>query len=104
MNHDLLDNRKCDKNYVTLKEYLEARLEAINLASKKNDDAVNVRLEHMNEFRKQIQDERSFFLTKDHYENCHQYLENKIDSLTKLVYIGLGLVIAFEFIFKFFMQ
>jgi len=89
---------------------------------------LNRRLEGMNEFRAQIQNERGSFLLKETYDSRHQLLESqinlqgaehskfvikeaydtkhqlidvRIDSLAKLVYIGIGITLTLEFVFKF---
>ena len=61
---------------VTLKEYVEARLESIEKAAEVAYRAMEKRLEGMNEFRGQIKDQASTFITKVEFK---AYLD-KIDG------------------------
>jgi CYTH domain-containing protein len=70
----------------------------------KAETATNIRLANMNEFRDSLKDQAANFLTKDDYEVKHELLANKIDSLEKIIYMGLGAVGIIEFIFKFFVK
>ena len=79
----------------------------------KND--LDVRLEGMNQFRQQINRMEGSLVTKDSLTNelksVREYtngetrtLGARIDSLSKLVYMGLGIVIALQLVFKFFIK
>jgi hypothetical protein len=97
---------------VTLREYFCTKLSALEdrielnlklnqIALDKSENAINVRLEGLNEWRVQNKDERSKFITNEVYEAKHSLIESKIEALQKLVFIGLGIVIAVEFVLNF---
>lgn len=84
---------KCD-DYISLKEYLEQKIEAVeklnqktfemnNLAIKKAEDAMNLRLESMNEFRASMKDQQSVFATKAEFHSHTSSNEIAIDDLKK---------------------
>lgn len=86
---------KCD-DYISLKEYLEHKIDAVeklnqktfemnNLAIKKAEDAMNLRLESMNEFRASLKDQQSVFATKAEFHSHVTSNETAIDDLKKQV-------------------
>jgi hypothetical protein len=54
---------------------------------KQNDD----KHRDMNEIREQLKDQATTFIPKNEYDLKHEILDNKINSLSKIVYIGLGI-------------
>lgn len=52
--------------------------------------ALNERLALLNEFRAQQADESKKYLTRDEYNVAHRAMSDKIDALTKQVYIVVG--------------
>ena len=77
---------------VTIKEFLEERIDALEdkvslhlklnqVALDKASAELNARLEHMNEFRQQLQRQEGTFLTKENYDVKHTLLEREIASL-----------------------
>ena len=71
---------------VSLREYMDRLLEEKEKAMMATSDALNKRLDEMNELRRQIDSERNRYVTRDMY-----------DQITRLVYIGLGIVLAIQF-------
>ena len=72
---------------ISLREYFEARWKAHNKEHEMLQAAIdravaelNRRLEEMNQFRAQIQEERSEFIPKSEYESRHRELLNKMDA------------------------
>lgn len=55
---------------------------------------INRRLSEMNELRKQLSDERGAYLTVNGYENKHEFLRSRLEELSRLVWIGVGIAIA----------
>jgi hypothetical protein len=66
---------------VSLREYVEFRLCAIQQAIDKSEKILNVRLEAMNEFRDALKDQSANFLTKEAYDAKHTVLQNQVDDL-----------------------
>jgi hypothetical protein len=66
---------------VSLREYVDFRLEATQTAIDKSEKILNVRLENMNEFRDALKDQSSNFLTKEAYDAKHTVLQNQVDDL-----------------------
>ena len=89
---------------ITLKEFIESKLEAIKIAIEKSENSLNVRLEHMNEFRQQIQNERVNFVTRELYEAHIEASNKRFQDLERLVYIGFGIVVAIEVCLRFFIK
>lgn len=94
-------------NVESLKEYVDtviARHEELNdqkfLMTKeavaKAEQSNDKRLESMNEFREQLRTQSETFLTKEIYNAEYKFMMSKIDSVTKLVYIGIGLISIIE--------
>jgi hypothetical protein len=71
------------REIVSLREYLEARLDDMNKAVTLASDNLKARLDALNEWRLQNKDERATFLTRDTYEARHEVLVSKIGELEK---------------------
>lgn len=90
---------------IDLKEHFEkicnekmcAQKEALSLAR----ESLEKRLEHMNEFRSQLSEQSITFMTKDIYEARHKELTSKIESIEKIVYIGMGMCAVIELMLRF---
>lgn len=72
---------------ISLREYFEARWEAhknehklLASAIDRAGQDIDRRLEEMNQFRAQIQEERGEFLTKMEYESRHRELEIRLST------------------------
>jgi len=88
-------------NTVSLKEYVDTRFNALELSLDKANQVLNARLETMNEFRGQMKDQTATFITRVEFEAKHDSLYNRIESIQKIVYMGLGALTIIEFLFKF---
>ena len=82
-------------------EVLKARLDMMEKLTGKTEQELNRRLEGMNEFRSALKDQNSTFLTRLEYDSKHALLEQKIEVVQKLVYIGLGIAIVIEIALRF---
>ena len=85
-----------DREYVSLKEYIDGRFNELDkrltdrfLASDKAivtaANTLETRLQHLNEFRNQILEERSCYARKDEVELRLCGITEKLDSIAKLV-------------------
>jgi hypothetical protein len=66
---------------VTLKEFFLEKFEAANVALRLSTDALNKRLEHMNEFREALKDKDNLMITRNEYELAHKELQRQVDEL-----------------------
>lgn len=79
-----------DTRFADLLTTMNIRFASIQTAVDKAERATNTRLEGMNEFREQLKDQASQFVTRVEFV-----------AIQKLVYIGLGAVLSTELILKF---
>lgn len=117
-----MKKRRIVESLISLKEYIDTQLQAlervremgiagediryraIEKATTLASNAMDKRLEGMNEFRNQLKDQAALFLTRVEYEAKYQQLYEKIESLQRIVYMGVGLALGIEFILKFFVK
>mgnify|MGYP001211989895 CR=1 FL=1 len=91
-----------------LEDKFDIKLSALDNKLDKIDKINDVKHESMNQVREQLDDQARTFVTKEMYESKHEVIENKIEALQKLVFIGLGvwmviqgiIVVVLVFIFK----
>jgi len=107
--HQIKEN---GENLISLKEFVETkcnacqitvdhRFKSLEKASELAAENLKVRLDSLNEWRGQNRDERQHFISQEVYEARHQILVNKIESLQKFMYIGIGAVAVIEILFRF---
>jgi len=127
----MVEKTKKDTLMIDTKEFIEMKInhleEKMDIIFEKNQTALkqantemNRRLDGMNEFREQLNNQAKTFMTKPEYESKHEgliervetcvdslngkmdnkdrELSKRIDALAKLVYIGLGIFIVLEFL------
>jgi hypothetical protein len=82
-----------DAHFIAIEKMMDLRFESAQTAVTLARVMMEGKLETMNEFRTQILSERKAFATRD-----------MLDGLAKIVYIGLGIVLALEFALKFFVK
>lgn len=91
----------------TLKEYIDTLIDKhekfndqkfymTKEAVLKSEQLNEKRLDAMNQFREQLKDQSTTFLTKEVYNVEHRNLLSKVESVTKIVYIGIGLISIIE--------
>lgn len=90
MTGEIKERRFTYSDGVTLKEYIEARLTAMERASDLAREALNVRLESMNEFRNAMQDQAGEFVTCKEMDLQIEKLHIQIDELMKFRHIAEG--------------
>lgn len=85
----------------TLKIHFDERFlsmkEALGIATA----AMDKRLDGMNEIRQQLNTQAGTMAGKEYVDAKVQMLEGKIESLQKLVYIGLGMILVLEVVLRF---
>ena len=70
-----------DNDEVSLKEYIDIKINSMERAVDVASQGMNKRLEGMNEFRQQLKDQTNTFLTRNEYETKHTLLADKISDL-----------------------
>ena len=89
------------ENYISMKTYMDTELRALEKATTLAAENLKVRLDGLNEWRAQNRDERAMYLTRIEYDAKHLLLEQKIETLQKFAWIGLGAVLLAEIILRF---
>ena len=85
-----------ERSIAVLQTEYEAHSQYTKIAMDKAETVMNIRLNSMNEFRAQLSDQASTFLTRDNYEVNHKLLETKIESLQKIVWTGIGMLLIVQ--------
>ena len=57
---------------------------------------LRARLKRMNEIREQLREQANTFVSKDEYNGDKRLINTKIEHLSRLVYVGLGIWIVFQ--------
>jgi hypothetical protein len=89
-----------EEEKISLKEFINAKFEALEKSTELSRIGMEKRLDSMNEFRQQLKDQNSTFITKAE----HQIVITKIEYLEKIVYMGLGGLLVLEVILKLFIK
>ena len=69
------------KDGVTLREYIDFRVAALQETMDKSERLLNKRLEGMNEFRDALKDQNATFISREAYEAKHCLLQAQVDDL-----------------------
>lgn len=105
-------NRESGWTVDTLKEHILALRgndkEALKLALDASDRAVNKAEEaqlrvnvSQNEFRGALKDQATTLMPRAEYEVNHRSLQKEVDSVKRMMYIGLGVVLTLQFLSQF---
>jgi len=89
-----------ERNIAVLQTEFEAHSDYTKIAMDKADTVMNIRLDSMNEFRAQIKDQTATFLTQVTYDANHKLLETKIESLQKIVWTGIGMLLIVQIVIQ----
>ncbi len=89
---------------VSLKEFLNSRIDEIKDSVKVAYTSMEKRLEGMNEFRGQLKDQTAKFVTREEIDAKILNVDKDLRSLQRIVYIGIGITLTLQFLFKFFIQ
>lgn len=99
MTHD--EFIRVEGDIVTLKEYLESRLESIDTATILRAAALDKRMDAMNQIREQLATQKTEFLTRLEYDSKHQMLCDKIETVQKFVWMVSGALLLIEIALQF---
>ena len=93
-----------EERFKALNDKIEERTRQVDIKLKANDetiktakDVVDRRLHELNELRKEVMLDRDQFAKKEVYDT-------RINSLSRIVHIGLGALLAIQFMLKFFVK
>jgi hypothetical protein len=89
---------------ISLKDYFDTKLCGMERATNLARDSMEKRLESMNEFRQSLKDQSSTFLTRQEYDAKHALLEQKIETLQKFVWLGIGILTIMEIVIRFYIK
>src|ERR1700756_503809 len=92
------EREKAPHGYVSLREYVDVRFDAQETAVLKSESAYDRRFSALNEMRGMLSDYAAHSMPRSEYETAHQALVEKVEALQKILWVGLGLVLAFQFI------
>ena len=82
--------------YVSLREYVDIRFNAVEIAVDKAESATTKRFESVNEMRSMVTDAAQRFMPRMEYETSHRALVEKVEALQKFLWVGLGAVLAIQ--------
>lgn len=74
----------CTVDYVSLKEFIIDKFETMEKAVITAKDALDLRLEGMNEFRKQMAEQAANFMPRSEYLIQHKSIGDRVDALQRL--------------------
>ena len=83
-----------------LKELLEVKLESAEKALTLQAKEYERRLADLNGEAARLMEMQSKYLPRETYEIQHRELQSKIETNQKLIFIGMGIVLAIEFILR----
>jgi leucyl aminopeptidase (aminopeptidase T) len=83
---------------VAQEKAVAAALAASKEAVTKAEVANEKRFDGVNEFRQALSDQTNTFLPRSEYDVNHKTLQKQMDTLAKLVYVGLGIILTIQFV------
>jgi hypothetical protein len=93
------DNGFSFKDGISLREYFDVRLKDIEKATELASQNLSVRLESMNEFRNQMKDQTTTFVTRNEIDAKFKSIEeNRRDNMALIVAV-IGIIIGLIGIF-----
>jgi hypothetical protein len=86
---------------ITLREYIDVKFSSHDSALKISEKEYERRLDFLNGEAERLKHMQSTYLPREIYETKHDLTTTKIEALEKLVYVGLGIILALQFIIHF---
>jgi hypothetical protein len=90
---ELMEQRFTDSD-----KAIQAALQAAKEAVGKAEIASEKRFDSVNEFRQSLSDQTATFIPRTEYDVQYKSLDDKVNAISKLVYVGLGIILAIQFI------
>jgi hypothetical protein len=104
MAEDEISRRELEARLDAIKEQLSAQKESVTIAMTAADRAVTKaetaaerRFESVNEFRATLADSARLLMPRLEVEQIVKSLEEKINGIQKLLWVGTGVILAFQF-------
>lgn len=91
-------------NDISLRDYFDSQIKDVKSSIGVAYASMEKRLEGMNEFRDTLRDQASKFITREEYEAKHRQLDDKISTVQKIVWVGIGITLALQFLLRFFVK
>jgi hypothetical protein len=85
---------------IALQTSFDAHENFTKIAMDKAETVMNLRLNSMNEFRDQLRDQAGTFITASAYSANQKLLESKIESLQKIVWTGIGMLLIVQIVIQ----
>lgn len=112
MTEETRNNNHDRWNVASLKEYTDFAMytldEKFMTITKKDEEAVKTakdsmehRLDNLNHIYAQMKEAQDEYLKKEIFEVSHRLIEQRVDALARLVYIGVGICVAVELLIRF---
>ena len=99
-----LNDRRYSEVNIEKEKALKIKEEADKIALGLARNIQTYKDEKANELRSQIEGERGLYLTREEYDAKHQTLQNQLNSIQRIIWIGTGILLAVEFLLKFFIH
>jgi len=90
-----------DTKFADLEKQLALRDTLTEKALAKAEESLNVRLEGMNEFRAELTKQTQTFVNQAEFRLHIEKIESKIGILTKMMYIGIGILLVLQLAWKY---
>ena len=87
-----------NENSITLRDYMESRFESLQRAVDKAEESSDRRFAAVNEMRAMVTDAASAYVTRTEFESTHSALVEKVEALQKMLWVGLGVLLALQFV------
>ncbi len=103
MNEDKLISWKeyVDVRFSDQEQAVQAALAAAEKAVVKAELASDKRFESVNEFRAQLSDQANTFISRVEYNANQKANDQKVESLQRLVFMGVGVLLTLEIALRF---
>lgn len=90
-----------DVRFADQEQAVQAALAAAEKAVVKAELAADKRFESVNEFRGQLTDQANTFISRLEYNANQKAIEQKIETLQRLVFMGTGVLLTLEVVLRF---
>jgi|SRR6185437_5045552 len=81
---------------ITLREYIESRFASLQRAVDKAEESNEKRFAAVNEMRAMVADAALQYMPRAEFESQHRGIVEKVESLQKFLWVGLGAVLAIQ--------
>ena len=93
-----MEHTQHDIDIAILKEKIKSAEKSLEIQAKEYER----RLEILNHEAERLKSMQATYIRREMYDREHKYLEDKITSVTKVIWIAVGLFLAVEIYLKFF--